>query len=84
VRRRGAREGFAQLAPKSIPAVPDESLLEEMRTALQGDRERAQVRRRAAPEVEVGDEIEPDKNEPDKKPRARRLLARLARPRRRT
>jgi len=66
---------------KSVRIVQDESLIDEMRTALRGDRDRAEIRRRASSPVPVAVSSKAD---PDKDETRRGLLARLARLRRRS
>ena len=81
--RRGARQvagGFEGCAAKSL-VVADESLIDEMRTALRGDRERAEIRRHASSPVTAPTRVE---MEPPTNVTRRGLLARLARLRRQT
>jgi hypothetical protein len=82
--RRGARQvagGFEGCAAKSVVVVADESLIDEMRTALRGDRERAEIRRHASGPVTAPTRVE---MEPPTNVTRRGLLARLARLRRQT
>jgi len=61
--------------------VQDESLIDEMRTALRGDRDRAEIRRRGSNPAPVAVSSKADL---EKDVTQRGLLARLARLRRRS
>jgi hypothetical protein len=50
------REGFAGASAKRF-AIKDESLIEEMRAALRGDQDRAEVKRAAAGPAGVGGSV---------------------------
>jgi hypothetical protein len=60
------------VTPKSSPVVQDDSLIDEMRSALQGDRQRAEIRRQtalAAP-VAAGPDASPVKGSSPRRPRS--------------
>ena len=56
--------GLGRRATKSGAAVRDESLLEEMRAAVRGDRQRAEKRRATPPSQPAAEEAEPRAEDP--------------------
>ena len=72
---RARREGFAEASAKRL-AIKDESLIEEMRAAIRGDHDRAELKRDAARTAGIADAVAPAKSQATA-PTGRSRLARF-------